>query len=138
MLLVPVFGRSGGGGGVVSRTRSGTSASITGKGDTCSTLSSITGKVDPTITRVITDTGEGAAGIPIAGEGHTAGTGAVSPITGKVDPWSLLLAVSGKVDTGSLLLAVAGKVDAGDVAMASGPGPCYPDDLDIAARDPAE
>ena len=125
MLLVPVFGRSGGGGGVVSRTRSGTSASITGKGDTCSTLSSITGKGDPTITRVITDTGEGAAGIPIAAEGHTAATGVVSPITGKVDP-------------GSLLLAVAGKGDAGDVAMASGPGPRYPDDLDIAARDPAE
>ena len=123
MLLVPVFGRSGGGGGVVSRTTSGTSASITGKGDTCRTLSSITGKGDPTITRVITDTGEGAAGIPIAGEGHTAGAGAVSPITGKVDP-------------GSLLLAVAGKGDAGDVAMASGPR--YPDDLDIAARDPAE
>ena len=125
MLLVPVFGRSGGGGGVVSRTRSGTSASITGKGDAWRTVSSITGKGDPTITRVITDTGEGAAGIPIAGEGHTAGTGAVSPITGKVDP-------------GSLLLAVAGEGDAGDVAMASGPGPCYPDDLDIAARDPAE
>ena len=119
MLLVPVFGRSGGGGGVVSRTRSGTSASITGKGDTCRTLSSISGKGDPTITSVITD----AAGIPIAGEGHTAGAGAVSPITGKVDPWSLLL-------------AVAGKGDAGDVAMASGPR--YPDDLDIAARDPAE
>ena len=126
MLLVPVFGRSGGGGGVVSRTRSGTSASITGKGDTCRTLSSISGKGDPTITGVITGTGEGAAGIPIAGEGHTAGAGAVSPITGKVD-------------TGSLLLAVAGKGDAGDVAMAGGSSsPRYPDDLDIAARDPAE
>ena len=113
MLLVPGFGWSGGGGGVVSRTRSGTSASITGKGD-------------PTITRVITDTGEGAAGIPIAGKGHTAAAGAVSPITGKVDP-------------GSLLLAVAGEGDAGDVAMGGGgPGPRYPDDLDIAARDPAE
>ena len=123
MLLVPVFGRSGGGGGVVSRTTSGTSASITGKGDTCRTLSSITGKGDPTITRVITDTGEGAAGIPIAGEGHTAGTGAVPPITGKVD-------------TGFLLLAVAGKGDAGDVAMGSGPR--YPDNLNIAARDPAK
>ena len=123
MLLVPVFGRSGGGGGVVSRTRSGTSASITGKGDTCRTLSSISGKGNTTITRIITNTGEGAAGIPIAGEGYTAGAGAVSPVTGKVD-------------TGSLLLAVAGEGDAGDVAMASGPR--YPDDLDIAARDPAE
>ena len=113
MLLVPVFGRSGGGGGVVARTRGGTSASITGKGDT-------------TITKVITDTGEGAGGIPIAGEGHTAGTGVVSPITGKVDP-------------GSLLLAVAGKGDAGDVAVGGGgPGPRYPDDLDVAARDPGE
>ena len=126
MLLVPVFGRSGGGGGVVARTTSRTSASITGKGDTCRSLSSISGKGDTTVTRVITDTGEGAAGIPIAGEGHTAGTGVVSPITGKVDPWSLLL-------------AVAGKGDAGDVAVGGGgPGPRYPDDLDVAARDPGE
>ena len=126
MLLVPVFGRSGGGGGVVARTTSRTSASITGKGDTCRSLSSISGKGDTTVTRVITDTGEGAAGIPIAGEGYTTATGAVSPITGKVDPWSLLL-------------AVAGKGDAGDVAVGGGgPGPRYPDDLDVAARDPGE
>ena len=124
MLLVPVFGRSGGGGGVVARTTSRTSASITGKGDTCRSLSSISGKGDTTVTRVITC--EGTGGIPIAGEGHTAGTGVVSPITGKVDP-------------GSLLLAVAGKGDAGDVAVGGGgPGPRYPDDLDVAARDPAE